>query len=202
MPGRFIVLAFGVALAWTGTCGPALALWPLPWCFKIPPFDDTFVSVPETYRRHPASGLGTRHRRRADRAGKRLPGRGGAAESGSRSCPKSATCRCSAAAKSIRTPAPAAADVSHPRCRTAATSPSSSWIVRPQPQRRQPHGQPRRSGKSWAPSRPGNEPIGGRRRSWSAFACSMREPKHQPGRARHGAAGCGRPGRGCRAGWA
>ncbi len=47
MPGRFIVLAFGVALAWTGTCGPALALWPLPWCFKIPPFDDTFVWYPK-----------------------------------------------------------------------------------------------------------------------------------------------------------
>ena len=58
MSTRFIVLATCLSLLIVCASRPAMALWPLPWCFKMPPFTDTLVMNPQPTRDAQRSGSG------------------------------------------------------------------------------------------------------------------------------------------------
>ncbi len=43
MSKRFLVLTTSLASLFLWTPRPAMALWPLPWCFEMPPYTDIFI---------------------------------------------------------------------------------------------------------------------------------------------------------------
>ena len=58
MPRNFKVLLAAAAMLVLGAARPALALWPLPWCFTMLPFTDVFVLQSKTSGGNQRGGSG------------------------------------------------------------------------------------------------------------------------------------------------